>query len=509
MKKIRKMLRQALTSTLSPNAIAAQRGMSHNTVRRAVARARIVGLTIEQLDTLDDRALRALLRRTVEHNERLVEPDWSDEIIQMRKHRLTREIMHARYSVRVSADLAMAYRTYCDHMKRYERETSKTMRLEHEPGWAIQTDYAGDRQMARSSTNGASHAFEMFVAVLPASGLIAAAITPSQNALDHAQGNIEAFKQFGGVAEILTPDNLKAAIIRRLPGGGFILNPVYEQLVDHYGCGVIPARPRRPQDKGSVEAAVKLVQRDLRRALAEKPMPTRTKLKQMLAEVVAVINDKPSKALGGRSRRNVFETEERARLKPLPKHPFVYMEPIGERRIGPDYHVDFAHNRYSVPHRFTGKTALVRASATKVEIRVDGLVVAVHPRSVGKAVVSTDAAHRTPEHAAYSDDDLESWATRHGVEAAQLVTAELARPTPPQNRPSRARWIMALPRRYGRPRFQRACARAVALNDLRFEHVENVLKRSIENAALPDADTTPHLPTSNVRGADYYREPQS
>ena len=71
----------------------------------------------------------ALLRNAGDCNEGLVEPDWTDEVIQMRKHRSTREAIHTRYVARGGADSAMAYGIYCDHIKRFQRETSKPCAL--------------------------------------------------------------------------------------------------------------------------------------------------------------------------------------------------------------------------------------------------------------------------------------------------------------------------------------------------------------------------------------------
>jgi hypothetical protein len=40
-----------------------------------------------------------------------------------------------------------------------------------------------------------------------------------------------------------------------------IANRTYEALAEPYGCAILPARPRKPQDKAKVEAGVLLVER--------------------------------------------------------------------------------------------------------------------------------------------------------------------------------------------------------------------------------------------------------
>jgi len=66
--------------------------------------------------------------------------------------------------------------------------------------------------------------------------------------------DIRAFEFFGGVPQVVVPDNLKAGVThpcRYEPD----LNPTYLDMANHYGTVVIPARVRRPGDKAKVESA--------------------------------------------------------------------------------------------------------------------------------------------------------------------------------------------------------------------------------------------------------------
>ena len=59
--------------------------------------------------------------------------------------------------------------------------------------------------------------------------------------------HIRAFSFFGGSAPILVPDNCKTGIVKNT-----VEEPVaserYRRMAEHYGCAVVPARPRRPRD---------------------------------------------------------------------------------------------------------------------------------------------------------------------------------------------------------------------------------------------------------------------
>ena len=66
------------------------------------------------------------------------------------------------------------------------------------------------------------------------------------------------FAFWGGVPELVVPDNEKAAV-RRASRYEPDVNRTYHELAVHYGTAVLPARPRSPQDK--VEATVQNVGR--------------------------------------------------------------------------------------------------------------------------------------------------------------------------------------------------------------------------------------------------------
>ena len=53
----------------------------------------------------------------------------------------------------------------------------------------------------------------------------------------------------------LTPDNLKTGIIKNIRSETVI----NQEMSEHYGTAIIPARPRKPKDKAFVEGAVGVV----------------------------------------------------------------------------------------------------------------------------------------------------------------------------------------------------------------------------------------------------------
>src|SRR5436190_130783 len=82
----------------------------------------------------------------------------------------------------------------------------------------------------------------------------------SETLPDWIGAHVNAFDFLGGLPRAAVPDNLKAGITkpsRYEPG----VNRTYQDLADHYGFVVLPARIRRPRDKAKVEAAIGIVSR--------------------------------------------------------------------------------------------------------------------------------------------------------------------------------------------------------------------------------------------------------
>jgi transposase len=71
---------------------------------------------------------------------------------------------------------------------------------------------------------------------------------------------VQAFSFFGGVPQLLVPDNLKSAV-RKTHRYDPDINLSYQQLAAHYQTAIMPARPYKPKDKAKAEVAVQIVER--------------------------------------------------------------------------------------------------------------------------------------------------------------------------------------------------------------------------------------------------------
>ena len=345
---------------------------------------------------------------------------------------------------------------------------------------------------------------QIFVAVLGASSYTYAEAQWSQDLPNWIGGHVRAFAFFGGVPEILVPDNLKAGVknpCRYEPD----INPTYHDLAQHYGTAVIPARVRKPKDKAKVEVGVQVVERWILARLRNRKFFSLTDLNNAIYELLEELNNRLMRHLG-KSRSELFEALDQPALKPLPGLPYEFA--IWKKaRVHIDYHIEFKKHYYSVPYTLIRKEVFVRATERTVEIFYKYRRVASHPLSKVRGRFTTLSVHMPPAHKKYSEwspDRFMRWAEKIGPYTAQLVEAILSRKHPQQSYRS-CMGILHLGARYTDERLEAACRRALPAGIRSYKGIRNILDAKLDQVG-PDEPTSALLTThANVRGENYYR----
>ena len=302
----------------------------------------------------------------------------------------------------------------------------------------------------------------------------------------------------------LVPDQLKSGVTRACRYEPEVQR-TYEELAQHYGTTVLPARPAHPRDKAKVEVAVQIAQRWMLARIRNEIFHSLGALNARLRELLVDLNAREMRRYG-KSRRALFEEIERAALRPLPSERFEYAE-WRRARVNIDYHVDVDGHLYSVPYRLVHEEVEVRLTADVVEILHGRARVAAHRRSPAKGGFTTltdhmPSAHRA--HAEWTPSRILSWAGKVGAETRDLCDAILAeRPHPEQGFRS-CLGILRLGKRYGEARLEAACARALRVRARSYRHVESILKHGLDRVAAAEEQTSLSLTHENVRGRDYY-----
>ncbi|HEY4368688.1 MAG TPA: hypothetical protein VGN07_15745 [Steroidobacteraceae bacterium] len=157
------------------------------------------------------------------------------------------------------------------------------------------------------------------------------------------------------------------------------MNPGYAQLARHFSTSVVPARPSHPKDKAIVEGLVKILMRYVRFRHRRTRFTSLPQINQALAECVERINARRHTRFGV-SRRERFESVERAALKPLPAQDFDAGE-WKDATLHADCYVLVEAVLYSAPHIHRHKKLRIKLTENSIEIFLNLERLAIHPRS--------------------------------------------------------------------------------------------------------------------------------
>ena len=283
-------------------------------------------------------------------------------------------------------------------------------------------------------------------------------------------------------------------------------NSIYEEFAAHYNTALLAARPGKPKDKPKVEGAVLLVQRWILARLRNHRFFNLGELNQAIADLLVDLNNRPFKKLPG-CRRSAFEQLDAPLLRPLPATRYV----ISRRKaakVNIDYHVEFDHHYYSVPHRLVGAKVELRVTDTVLECFASNQRVACHAVSAVRGGCTTLPDHMPASHRAHlewSPAKLIDWGRRIGVSTAAVVTWQLEHRPHPEQGYRACLGLLALERKYTPERLEAACARGLAIRAATLSSVANILKCGFDRqpALFPVASATV-IDHENVRGPDAF-----
>ena len=372
MRKIKEIARLRFEAGRTYPEIATAVGVACSTVQLALGRLSSAGLNWPWPSDLDEREVEARLYPTKPGPKHASSPlpDFAKMRSELSRKGVTRRQLWLAYRARETAGLE--YSQFCTRYRQWRKTQDVVLRFEHAPGDKLFVDYAGLTMPVIDATTGEERHAQIFVAALGHSGYTYTEATWSQNVADWLASDVRAFEFLGGVPAAVVPDNLKSGVSRahRYEPD---LNPAYQDLAVHYGLSVLPARVATPRDKAMVESAVQVVERWILAPLRDRQFFSLAALNAAMRPLLAALNTRPFQKRED-SRRIVFETVERAALRPLPRLGYEYAT-WKKAKIHLDYHVELERRYYSVPHALVGKTvdlAVIRAHSGSVPSRATG-----------------------------------------------------------------------------------------------------------------------------------------
>jgi transposase len=221
------------------------------------------------------------------------------------------------------------------------------------PGQEAQVDY-GTGPMVRDPESHKYRRTRLFVMTLGCSRKSVRLLTFRSSSRIWAELHERAFRRLGGATRIVVLDNLREAVL--VPDiYDPALNPLYRDVLAHYGAVAMPCRIQDPDRKGKVESGVGHAQKT----------PLKGLRFETLEEAQAYLDHWEQRwadtRIHGTTKRQVAAmfAEEKPTLLPLPLEPFRYYQ-YGERIVHLDGCVEVEAAYYGAPPGWIGRVLRVQ-----------------------------------------------------------------------------------------------------------------------------------------------------
>ena len=227
------------------------------------------------------------------------------------------------------------------------------------PGEEAQVDY-GTGPMVRDPHSGKYRRTRLFVMMLGYSRKSVRLLVFHSSSRIWAELHEKAFRRLGGCTRIVVLDNLREGVL--IPDiYDPALNPLYRDVLAHYGAVAMPCRIQDPDRKGKVESGVGHAQKT----------PLKGLRFESLEQAQAYLDGWEARwadtRIHGTTKRQVavMFAEEKPALLPLPIEPFRYYQ-YGDRTVHLDGCVEIEAAYYSAPPGWIGRW---------IKVQWDGLLV--------------------------------------------------------------------------------------------------------------------------------------
>jgi transposase len=339
------------------------------------------------------------------------------------------------------------------------------------PGEEGQVDY-GTGPMVRNPETGKYRRTRLFVLTLGFSRKCVRLLSFQSSSRIWSELHETAFRRLGGTPKVMVLDNLREGVIETDIYDP-TLNPLYRDLLAHYGTVAMPCRIQDPDRKGKVESSVGHAQKT----------PLKGQKFENLQEAQAYLDHWEERwadtRIHGTTKRQVSAmfAEEKPALQPLPIEPFRYYQ-YGERTVHLDGCVEVEAAYYSAPPGWIGRR--VRVQWDRLHVRLlhpeTALLLREHLRQErGRhRIKDEDRPKRTP----LGVMQLLARAHKAGPHIGAFCAALHARQGEPAVR--RVQGILSFHKKYGVARVEEACAAALELEAFDFRFVRRYLERLSE-----------------------------
>lgn len=502
MRQLREILRLRLQANLSVRQIHRSLRVSVGAVSKVLNKAQEIGIDWPTVALLDDVQLASKFypQADTRQSTEFEMPDWREVHQELTRKGMTKHLLWEEYTQQYP-NRSYSYPQYCHHYQVWQKKQRRSMRQVHKAGEKLFVDYAGQTVPIVCASTGEVRNAQVFVAVMGASNYTYCEATWSQSLPDWLGSHARAFTFFGGVPQLVIPDNLKSGVSKACRYDPDV-TLAYQQLAAHYGTAIVPARPYKPKDKAKAETGVQVIERWILARLRHQTFFSLAELNTCIAALLQDVNNRPFKQLSG-TRQSWFDSIDKPALAALPKHAYEYTD-IKTVKVNIDYHVQYDDHLYSVPHHLVGERIEVHASHDLVTLYFHNKAVASHARRY-RPGMSTTPEHmptKHQKHQSWTPGRLMNWAKDIGGEVLIWVKHQLASKQHQEQAYRVCLGLLNLSRQYPAQRLNNACALANQKHLYRLKQIKAILASNQDRLYNKTEESSQHLPQSheNIRG---------
>jgi transposase len=495
---------------ISQRSIAASCECSRNTVAKVLSRAKEIEMAWPLREGISNDELHRLFFPETSASQPRKRPDYEYIHKEMAKSGVTLSLLWNEYceACRQSNEIPLMYTQFCYHYQQYTLKNKVTMHIHRKPGEQVEVDWAGQTTPIVDSVTGEIINAFVFVGVLSSSQYAYVEAFLSQNQECWIAAHINMYKFFGGVTRILVPDNLKTGV-EKVSWSSPVINKIYQEMAEHYGTAVIPARVRKPKDKPNAEGSVKIISTWIIAALRNQRFFSLAELNAMIREKLTAFNSRPFQKKEG-SRLSVFLEEEKPMLLPLPAAPYE----LATWKIATvqfNYHISVEKMHYSVPYEYIKHKVDIRITQNVIEVFFNNHRICSHPRLHGRpGQYSTVTEHMPKDHKKYTQWNAArfiAWGEGVGPSTAITVKAILSSHKVEQQGYRSCMALLKLADKYSITRLEAACHKALSYTPKpSFQSIKTILTTGQDKVTVEKAPPSIDSSASHgfTRGAGYY-----
>jgi transposase len=423
---------------------------------------------------------------------------------QLKKRGITKQLLWEDYKQKYPEGVQLSQ--FYEHFGRYNKSVNISYVFEHKPADKLMIDFAGEKLYLTDYDTGEQIALQVFVGILPCSGLTFAMATMSQQVPDFLNCISECLQFIGGVPQAIVTDNLKPAVTKASKYNPE-LNPNMADFADHYETTVLPTRAYKPKDKALVEGAVNILYTRVYSHIDKKVYHTLRELNADIKMLVEKHNQMQYQKKEG-TRRKQFELLEKEVLKPLPPTKFE-LKSYQTAKVQANCHVYLSEDKhyYSVPYNYVGNKISISYNTEVVEVYYNYERISTHQRMKGIGKYSTTASHLHPHHAYYKNWSVEFFlkeGQKIGIHTAEFIQQLLLNCKHPEAGFKRCMGLLTYVKKYSKQELELACEIGLKYDYASLKQIEYLLQQT-DLESLMEEKPTIRITHQNERGSNYYQ----